>query len=104
MALAVLLVSCTSAHGQPYPVKPVRLVVTFPPGGTVDLLARALGQKMGENWGQSVIVEDRVDASGIIGTEYVAKAPADGYTLLICPLTHVTTAIIYNKRSPDGMK
>jgi tripartite-type tricarboxylate transporter receptor subunit TctC len=78
--------------------------VTFPPGGTVDLLARALGQKMSEGWGQSVIVENRVGASGIIGTEYVAKSPADGYTLLICPITHVTTASIYSRLPYDPIR
>jgi tripartite-type tricarboxylate transporter receptor subunit TctC len=99
-----LFMPCASAQGQPFPVKPVRIVVAFPPGGTVDILARALGQKMSESWGQSVIVENRVGASGIIGTEYVARAPADGYTLLICPITHVTTASIYSKLPFDPIR
>ena len=96
--------SSGNAQGQPYPVKPVRFVVTFPPGGTVDILARALGQKLGEGWGQSAIVENRVGASGIIGTEHVARSPADGYTLLICPITHVTTASIYSKLPFDPIR
>ncbi len=98
------LVPCVYAQGLSYPVKPVRFVVTFPPGGTVDILARALGQKLGEGWGQSVIVENRVGASGIIGTEHVAKSPADGYMLLICPITHVTTASIYSKLPFDPIR
>jgi len=85
-------------------MKPVRFVVTFPPGGTVDILARALGQKLSEGWGQSVIVENRVGASGIIGTEYVARSPPDGYTLLICPITHVTTATLYKKVTWDPIR
>lgn len=95
---------CANAQGQSYPGKPVRFVVTFPPGGTVDILARAMGQKLGEGWGQTVIVENRVGASGIIGTEYVARTPADGYTLLICPITHVTAAGTYSKLPYDPIR
>jgi tripartite-type tricarboxylate transporter receptor subunit TctC len=101
---AGLFMPCANAQGQPFPGKPVKIVVTFPPGGTVDILARALGQKMSEGWGQSVIVENRVGASGIIGTEYVARSPADGYTLLICAITHVTTASIYSKLPFDPIR
>ena len=70
------LLFCAMAQGQAYPVKPVRFVVTFPPGGTVDILARALGQKLGEGWGQSVIVENRVGASG--HPRAVSRVPACG--------------------------
>ena len=104
LALVCLLAPCAHAQSQPFPAKPVRFVVTFPPGGTVDILARALGQKLGEGWGQSVIVENRIGASGIIGTEYVARSPADGYVLLICPITHVTTAAIYSKVTWDPLR
>ena len=66
-----------------FPSKPVRLIVGFPPGGANDLLARLVGAKMQDAWGQTVIVENKPGANAIIGTELVAKSPADGYTLLI---------------------
>ena len=66
-----------------YPDKPVKLIVPYPPGGGVDILARNLSQALAERTKQSFVVENRADANGIIGTEYVARAPADGYTLLL---------------------
>lgn len=70
------------AGAQTFPAKPVRVVVPFPPSGGIDLLVRALGPELTAKWGQPVIVENRVGAGGNIGAEAVAKAPADGYTLL----------------------
>jgi tripartite-type tricarboxylate transporter receptor subunit TctC len=73
-----------AAHAQgAYPNKPIRMVVGFPPGGANDLLGRLIGQKMQEAWGQSVVVDNKPGANAIIATEIVAKAPNDGYTLLI---------------------
>ena len=72
-----------AASGQPYPAKPVRLVLGFSPGGGTDLQARLIGQKLSEYWGQSVVVENRVGAGGTIGAEHVAKSPPDGYTILL---------------------
>jgi len=69
-------------HAQPFPVRPVRLVVTYTAGGPADIAARALSQKLAELWGQQVVVDNRAGAGGIIGTELVAKAAPDGYTLL----------------------
>ena len=66
-----------------YPVKPMRLVVPYPPGGTLDILARSLAPDLAGRLGQQIFVENRPGASGVIGYEAVAKAPADGYTLLI---------------------
>jgi tripartite-type tricarboxylate transporter receptor subunit TctC len=71
-----------NASGQEYPVKPIRMIVPWNPGGTTDTIARILGQKMTESWGQPVIIDIRPGASGIIGTELAMRAPADGYTLL----------------------
>jgi tripartite-type tricarboxylate transporter receptor subunit TctC len=73
------------AAAQAYPAKPVHIVNPFTAGGPVDLLARAVGQKLTEAWGQPVVVETRAGAAGNIGIEYVAKQPADGYTLLVMP-------------------
>jgi tripartite-type tricarboxylate transporter receptor subunit TctC len=81
--LAALLPALAAAQG--YPSRPVHIVNPFTAGGPVDLLARAVGQKLNEAWGQPVIVDTRAGAAGNIGIEYVARAPADGYTLLVMP-------------------
>src|SRR5258705_7265081 len=83
---SVFLLGCAlpvSAAGQPYPAKPVRMVVPFPPGGGADLVGRVLAQKLSVALRQQVVVENRAGAGGRIGTEVVAKAPADGYALLL---------------------
>ena len=71
-----------AATADRYPDKPIRMIVPWNPGGTSDTIARILGQKMTENWGQQVVIDTRAGASGIIGTEIAMRAPADGYTLL----------------------
>jgi len=71
-----------AAAAQAWPAKPVRVVVPFPPGGATDLLARQLAQRLGDTWGQALLVENRGGASGAIATEHVARQPGDGYTLL----------------------
>jgi tripartite-type tricarboxylate transporter receptor subunit TctC len=81
--LGALLALPFALPAQTYPSKPVRLVVPFPPGGGVDALGRIVGERLGTFLGQPVIVDNRVGAGGIVGTEAVAKAPADGYTLLV---------------------
>jgi tripartite-type tricarboxylate transporter receptor subunit TctC len=81
---AILLgLACVPAAGQNYPVKPIRLIVPYPPGGPTDLVGRSIGQKLTEAWGQQVIVENRAGAASAVGTEVAARAPADGYTLLL---------------------
>jgi tripartite-type tricarboxylate transporter receptor subunit TctC len=83
LSLACLALWVVTALGQGYPSKPVRLVVPFPPSGGNDVFARIVAQKLSEAWKQQVIVENRPGAGGSVGTEYAAKAPADGYTLLL---------------------
>jgi len=83
LAAAVAVLLALPAHAQPrYPEKPVRMVVPAPPGSAPDILARLLGQKLAEGWGQPVVIDNVVGASGNIGTDRVAKAAGDGYTLL----------------------
>jgi tripartite-type tricarboxylate transporter receptor subunit TctC len=83
-ATTALALSCALAAGaQTYPQKPVRIVVPYPPGGTVDLVARHLAQQVGSQVGQQVLVENRAGANGTIGSDFVSKAPPDGYTLLV---------------------
>jgi len=81
-ALALTAGQMNGAQAQEFPTKPIRLIVPFSPGGGTDLLSRLLAQKMYETWGHPLVVDFRVGANGDIGTEIVAKAPADGYTLL----------------------
>ena len=85
-ALIVLLALCgaAAAHAQTYPSKPIRIIVPFVPGGGSDTIARGLAAGLNERFGQPVVVENRGGANTIIGTEYVANSPADGYTLLLC--------------------
>jgi tripartite-type tricarboxylate transporter receptor subunit TctC len=81
-AAAIVPSALAAQAAQDYPTKPIRMIVPFSPGGTSDTLARILGQKMTESWGQQVVVDFRPGASGIIGTEIAMRAPADGYTLM----------------------
>jgi tripartite-type tricarboxylate transporter receptor subunit TctC len=74
---------CAAADNIPYPDKPIRFIVTFAPGGGTDIFARAIAQKFTEKWGQPVIVDNRAGGNGNIGTDIVAKAPPDGYTILL---------------------
>ena len=82
-AAVATTVVATHAAAQGYPNKPVKMLVPFPPAGATDVVGRFLAQKLGERWGQSVVVENRPGAGGSIGSDLVAKAPADGYTLLM---------------------
>src|SRR3954462_12026795 len=72
-----------SAHAQTYPTKPVRLVITYPPGGNTDLVGRALAQKMGESMGYQVVVDNRGGAGGVLGSMITAQAAPDGYTIML---------------------
>jgi tripartite-type tricarboxylate transporter receptor subunit TctC len=102
VALAALL---GSAHAQGYPTKPVRLVAGFPAGGGVDATARAYAQKLGEYWGQNVIVENRAGANGMVGAEAVVRAPKDGYTLFLSTPSEVAlNALLYSRMPYDPLK
>jgi len=81
--IAVLALIAGVAHAQEYPAKPVRVVVPFPPGGILDLITRPVTDKIGANWGQSIIVEPKPGASGNIGIQLAKSAPPDGYTLMM---------------------
>lgn len=106
--VAAALAACCLAPAslaQTYPDRTVRIVVAFPPGGAIDALARVLGQKLSEEWKQSVVVENRPGAGGIIGTDLVAKAPADGYTLAAGAVsTHGINAALYKKLPYDPLR
>jgi len=96
---------CTAAHAQPYPSKPVRMIAPFPPGGTTDVLARIVAQKLGDSLGRQVVVENRPGAGGNLGHEIAAKAPADGYTLILTSGSAlVTNQFLYEKLNYDPHK
>jgi tripartite-type tricarboxylate transporter receptor subunit TctC len=101
-ALAALLLAAP-AVAQTYPNKPVRFVVPFAPGGTTDILARLVGQKLSEVYGQQFVIENRAGAGGNIGAEIVAKAPADGYTILMgTPGTQAINQYVYRAMPYDS--
>jgi tripartite-type tricarboxylate transporter receptor subunit TctC len=94
-----------AAHAQAYPTRPIRLVVPFPPGGSLDVVARAIGQKLTEAWGQPVVIDNRPGAGGNIGADLVAKSAPDGYTILEGALsTHAVNASLYRKLPYDPIK
>ena len=109
MALAVAgSTAVSTVHAQvpaPFPAKPVRLVVPFPPGGPLDITGRAIAQKLSEAWGQSVVVDNRPGAGGNIGADLVAKSPPDGYTVVMGALsTHAVNPSLYPAMPYDAVK
>jgi tripartite-type tricarboxylate transporter receptor subunit TctC len=106
-ALAVGLVLPWGAQAQTearWPTKPVKWVVPFPPGGAMDVIARTLGDRLAQDLGQAFVIENRPGAGGNIGTDYVAKQAADGYTLLITSIGMATNKALYPKLSYDPVK
>ena len=93
-ALGLGLAAAGTALAQAYPVRPVKFIIPFPPGGTLDLVGRMLAQKMSESTGQTFVVENRPGGNGFIGADAVAKAPADGYTLLFNASTFTTGPMV----------
>ena len=102
--ITALLACACVVHAQQYPAKPIRLVVGFAAGGPSDVAARTIAQKLTEKWGQQVIVDIRPDAGGNIASEIVAKAPADGYTLLEPAFAHAVNPFLYSKLPFDTLK
>lgn len=87
-----------------YPSRPVRMVVPYPPGGGSDITGRAIGAKLNEYLGQTFVIDNRPGATGLIGTEIAAKAPADGYTILLADAPHTINALVYAKQRYDAIK
>jgi len=103
IALAVAM-SGGSALAQAWPSKPISLIVPFPAGGTTDVLARALGEKLSQSLGQPVIVESKPGAGATLGADYVAKSKPDGYTLLVGAVHHTIASSVYKKLPYDFQK
>ena len=104
VALAAGALLVNTAYAQSYPAKPVRFLVGFPAGGTVDLVARALGQKLSSTWGQPVIVDNRPGANGTIATDFVAKSAPDGLTVLVAFSSHTINPVLYDKLPYDAQR
>ena len=100
-ALAALVMAGATAMAQDYPVKAISIVVPFPPGGTTDLVARALAEGLTKNLGQPVVVENRPGAGTTLGADYVSKAKPDGYTLLMGAVHHTIAPSVYKKLPYD---
>ncbi len=104
MALAAWPAAHAQAPGANWPNKPIRWVVPFPPGGAMDAIARTLGEKAGQALGQPFVIENKAGAGGNIGAEFVARQPADGYTLMITSIGMATNKPLYGKLSYDPVK
>ncbi|ABM37426.1 tripartite tricarboxylate transporter substrate binding protein [Polaromonas naphthalenivorans] len=108
LAAGITLAAAPAAHAQTagadWPSKPIRWIVPFPPGGAMDAIARTLGEKAGKTLGQPFVIENKPGAGGNIGADFVAKAPADGYTMMITSIGMATNKPLYGKLSYDPVK
>ena len=107
VALGCALFAATAAFAQTpnaYPLKPVRMVVPFPPGGATDIIGRLLAQKMQEVWGQTVVIDNKPGAGTVVGTDFVAKSPPDGYTMGLVVTAHVINPALRASMPYDTFK
>jgi tripartite-type tricarboxylate transporter receptor subunit TctC len=102
-AVALLLMLSTAVAAEPYPGRPIRLIIPFPAGGSNDVVGRLVANQLGETLGQQVFVDNRAGAGGVIGTETAASAPPDGYTLLVVSIAHAVNPALY-KLNYDPIK
>jgi tripartite-type tricarboxylate transporter receptor subunit TctC len=103
-AFGVAGLAAAPGAAQGYPVKPIRIIVPFAAGGSSDIIARTIGQKFTESWGQQTIIENRAGGSSIIGTDLAARAPADGYTLLLQTIAFAINASLQKKLPYDPVR
>jgi tripartite-type tricarboxylate transporter receptor subunit TctC len=104
VAAAATLVATSTANAQTYPERPIRMVLPFPPGGVTDLLARALAEKLAPRLGQPVVVDNKSGAGTVLASDLVARAPADGYTVLMAASSLGTAPLLYEKVGYDAIK
>ena len=107
ISLAPIIVAAIislSAHAQPYPSKPIRMIFPFPPGGPTDLLGRAIAQKLSDQMGQQVVADNRPGAGGNLGLDLTAKSPADGYTIVLSSPLIALAPLLYSKLNYDPFK
>jgi tripartite-type tricarboxylate transporter receptor subunit TctC len=99
--IACTLVPALSAYGQNFPERPIRFIVPYPPGGSTDILARVVAPRMSETWGQPVVIDNRPGATGNIGCDLAAKAPPDGYTIVVTSMSQAIGMSYHRKLSYD---
>jgi len=104
VAGSVMLLATAASAAEVYPTRPIHLIVPYPPGGGTDIVGRLLGEKLSASLKQPIAVDNRGGAGGVLGTEVVAKAAPDGYTLLLVPTSHVINPSIYAKLPYDTVK
>ena len=104
LSFAVILVSSGAVLSQSYPTRPVRVVIPWPAGGSIDIVGRVVMQRVGESLGQQFVIDNRPGAAGTIGADVVAKSLGDGYTLMVHSTTHLGNATIYRKLPYDTLK
>ena len=104
MSLIGMLFPAPAWTAEPFPNRPVRFIVTFPPGGGLDLMSRIVGRTLTDTWGQQVIIDNRIGAGGTIGTALAAKAAPNGYTLLFVSSSHAINPAVYRKLPYDTEK
>ncbi len=104
VAVAGLLFLGVSAHSNAYPDKPVRFIVAYPAGGSADLIARVIGQKLADSFQQAFVIDNRGGAGGVIGEELAAKSAPDGHTLLLVSISHVVNPLLHEKMAYDPVK
>ncbi len=103
--VGIAIAGASALAQERFPTRPIRMICPFPPGGTTDLVARLVAQKLTEAWSQQVVVDNRPGAGGVIGTEMVAKAAPDGYTMLLGSITtHAVNPALYRKLSFDPLR
>jgi len=104
LGLLCALLGATAACAQTYPTRPIKIIVPYGAGGPADIYARFLGTKLGEAMGQSFVIEDRPGGGAVIGSDAVAKSPADGYTLLMMSNTHTVNETLFSKKPYELMR
>src|SRR6188768_3327413 len=104
VAVLASLAPALPLHAQDYPTKPIRWIIPYPTGGTSDFLARLVGQKLTESWGQPVVIDNRVGANGNIGTGGAARAAPDGHTLLLVGSTFTMNPAAYSELQFDSQR
>ena len=102
--LCAALICAAGAHAQGYPTRPIRVIVTFPPGGGTDIVARMIAQKLSDTLGVQLVVDNRGGAGGTIGTDLIAKAPADGYTIGVVSGSHAINPSLYRNLPYDTLR
>ena len=104
LVVAAALPSLAASAQSGFPAKAVHILVPYPPGGGVDFLARTLGDELSRQWGQSVVVENRPGAGGVVASQALATSPPDGYTLIVVACGHATNPFLYAKLPYDTFK